>query len=274
MDIKKRLLIVVFVVVTLLIAVSMITIRNYNRKIVYGLIKAIEEDDEIKIEEYMSKSLNINTEYRALAETNPESALSIACDYGEFELAKRMVLEKGADVNYVPEGYSAPICSIFSRYGKKEPDLEAYIDIYDFFINHGADIKTGNPLFVLSISLDDYISSFGEEGTIKLIDHVLDSGVEYDDCQLITDAVIINNLIILKHLIETRKIEINYERYHDGAALLFAVVKSSYECAQYLVDIGFRQDIVMFVGEYEGMTALEIAEAKGDERMVKILKKQ
>ncbi len=269
MDIKKRLLIVV--VVALLATVSMIVIQNYNRKIVYGLINAIEENDGIRIEEYMSKSFNINTEYRALAETSPESALSIACDYGEFELAKRMVLEKGADVNYAPKGYAAPVGSIFSRYGKKEPNLKDYIDIYDFFIEHGADVKIGNPLFTISISLDDYILSLGEEDTIKLIDHVLDSGANYGHAQLITEASKINNLIILKHLIEDRKIKINYEKYYDRYALFEAVDNSSYECAKYLVSIGFRQDLLCDYPNYDGKTALEIAEEKDDKKMIEIL---
>ncbi len=268
---KKMLKLSVFLLI--LIGIVVIFARKYNRDIVYGLVEAIKQDDKIKIEEYMSKPFNINSIYRAGTGANAESPLAIACDYDNFELAKRMVLEKGADVNYVPENYSPAVEDVFSVNNNRTKTFEEYIDIYNFFLENGADVKKYSPLtcFGYYFYLEDYVNCLGEDETIKLIDYLLDSGASYGDTGVILSAVEINNLKILKHLIEDRGIPIKYDGYQDGYSLLFAVDKKSYECAKYLVDIGFRDDITFDFAENGNMTALELAKDIGDKKMIKIL---
>lgn len=267
--IKKKIISLIYIIIGVIIFVTVSWI--YNTYMSGKLIHAIIEDDTTQIEKYMCIPFNINTKYR-IGLATPITPLETACGYGNFELAKKMVLTKGADVNYRPEkNMGLAIDSVFLGSGNKKPKLSEYIDIVDFFIKHNVDMESSIILAVFSFGLKDHISDFGEENTIKLINYLLDNGAVYSKSQLITESSRINNLTILKHLIEERSIEINYEEYHDRLALLFAVDESSYETIEYLVDIGFRQDITYDVGEDKNMTALEIAIKRNDKRMIDIL---
>jgi len=237
---------------------------SYFNNVYYSqqLISAIEQDDAKRVRELTDSkfgnvdSLPVVSKHLALlAERQYPTPLQAACRKGNFEIVK-LLIDKGADVNYVVSGMDtrSPLM-LAAYYNERDSKLE----IIKLLVENDANIdyvtrgqtamtclaETNHPQTIESI---EYLESKGQNVY----------GENYSDGTLLHYACRAGNSLVINYLVTERNVDVNAIN-SDGRTplicLMFPVAPKSIDDLMLLLEYGADTTIV----DNDGYTAYDYA---------------
>ena len=245
---------------------------------------AIHENDVRMVKWILKIKGDINRDNSIpVLDTWSDTPIESACVKGNIEII-RMLLDKGANVN--EEGWSPLILALANEYPDKYQVIKLLLD-------RGADVGSeGQKSEILTLISGGYDrrsvynvqakKEANEEEVYKIFILLINNGasVEYWEgaksfqqsysAMILESTAIQGNLQIMKYLVEEAEYDVNEKLYADDTALIAATQNDNGKVVEYLLLNGVDKT----VKNDDGKTALDIAEEKQYEDIIKLLKEE
>ena len=261
-------IILILIAVVLFLALNMISVF-YGKIQCNRMIDAIENNDITKLESILNFSnpncTTITIVKSMLTQELRHTPLGTACDEGNFEMVKLLV-EDGADVNYVPRNTLASPLGFAVRSNSIDN-----LKIVEYLIENGADVNCSGNNQSSPVSRALPVSGTPRPNAMEILKFLLEAGADSEK-EALGSACYAKDEEAIRYLVE----EWGYDASDPECIVLYCYGggEYSYETFEYFLERGAnpyeKYRINKFIGEKSAIECLREESPEWAEKLIEL----